>query len=361
MAAASSIGVSPDLQDTFVVRQIRRCNRNLLLVNGGVLAVILVIGGSQWKYFDNFFFGPFAIDRQTLVAARATEPLAKYFVSLNPDELVATGVRDVERETGASGTTSRQTVRADYYVARLNQKLMLVRTVPGAVGQQLAGRIVPTNGDALDAILAPLEKSQPDLRGRFLPVMLDATDFRQPGYVALLFGVPLLLVAVWNIGKGLRRNGNLELHPSAVKLAANGPLAETIRRIEDEIKSGAERVGSIIVTRSWVLAPDLYRLHSCSLDNLVWAHKRTTQYAINFAPAFKASGIILWERNKKQIPILCLGERADQLLHLIALRAPWAFFGYTKELVNSAKRNWSDIVAAVDQRRTEAGRMKAEG
>ncbi len=361
MAAVSPFSVNPDLRDTFVIRQIRRCNRNLLLVNATILAVIVLIGGSQWKYFYNFFFGPFAIDRQTLIAAGNPESLFKYFVTVRPDELVPTGVKDIERETSASGTTARQTIRADYYVARLNQKLMLVRTDPGAVGQQVSGRVVPVNGDALNAILAPLEKDQPDLRGKFLAVMLDATDFRQPGYVALLFGIPLLLVAVWNVAKGLRRNGNLELHPSVVKLAAYGPLAETVRQIENETKLGSERVGNVVVTSSWVLAPDLYRLHCCSLNDLVWAHKRTTQYAVNFTPTFKASGIILWERNRQQTPILCLGNRGDQLLHLIAVRAPWAFFGYNKELANSAKREWPDMVAVVDRRRTRAGRTQAGG
>ncbi len=80
-----------------------------------------------------------------------------------------------------------------------------------------------------------------------------------------------------------------------------------------------------------------------------------------FTPTFKASGVVLWERSKLQIPILCLGTRADQLLHLIALRAPWAFFGYSKELANNAKRKWPEMVAAVDQRRPQAGAMKAGG
>ncbi len=66
MAATSSFGASLDLKDTFVVRQIRRCNRNLLLVNIGILATIVLVFGSQWKYFDNFFFGPFAMDRRGL-------------------------------------------------------------------------------------------------------------------------------------------------------------------------------------------------------------------------------------------------------------------------------------------------------
>jgi hypothetical protein len=54
--------------DDFVSRQIRRTNRNLLILGAALLGTIGTIVGFMWRDVYNYVFGPFPIQASELAA-----------------------------------------------------------------------------------------------------------------------------------------------------------------------------------------------------------------------------------------------------------------------------------------------------
>jgi hypothetical protein len=334
----------------YAVRQIRRCNRHLFLVNTAVLVAVALLGASNMRYLYNFFLGPFPADRTGLLNGNDMLTSTKYFVTFAADRILPTGVHDLKQERDSSGALTHESILADYQVALIDQKLMLIRTDPGSLPQPLRGAIVAADTGAVAAVRTSVAKSHPELRGNYLATMLDASEFRTPGYVAFLICAPLALVALWNLGKAVLRGRDIRRHPSMRVLMSYGPLPDLLRDIDGDVGLAPERLGTVTVTRSWVLAADLYRFHAVPMRELAWAYShqtRRTQFPV------KVSGVILFDRARRKFALVARGRSVDRLLELIGERAPWAFVGYDSRLDQASKGAWHSMVATVDRRRSE--------
>src|ERR1044072_3830736 len=76
---------------------IKRVNRNLLVVNAVILAVLALIVFGTARYLYNFFFGPFSMSRQALLATQDPGKGFKYYVTVEGDAAHDTGVTQVEQ------------------------------------------------------------------------------------------------------------------------------------------------------------------------------------------------------------------------------------------------------------------------
>lgn len=356
----SNIVSSPfavDLLDSYVVRQIRRCNRNLLLVNSMVLMAIALLWAGQYRYFYNFVRGPFPADRGLLLSTTDPHTVRRYFITYKSEKLIATGVNEVERETDSDNNVKSETIQANYYVASIDGRLLIVKLPArpasasgNTLPEQIVGSLEPVPADVLNTLVAPYEKSRPGLREDILPVMLDATSFRDAGYVQLVFLGPLLALNVWNIRKALRRQAHPETHPMMARLSKYGPVDSLTREIEHEVAAPVARIGNIVATERWLLVPVLYDLQACPFREFAWAYQCVTQHSVNFIPAFKAYGVAVWDRYKQKFLIACKAADSGRLLDLLRARAPWAIFGYSRDLEASAKKNWTALLAGVGPR-----------
>src|SRR6187401_2762357 len=93
---------------SFVHAIIRRSNRNLLIL--GIVGAVLLIGlaALNVRYLYNFFAGPLAIERQTLLATEDPQSLQRYWVTVTGDNVADTGFQRVTRntKTGVEGVTA---------------------------------------------------------------------------------------------------------------------------------------------------------------------------------------------------------------------------------------------------------------
>ncbi len=328
-------------------RQIRRANRNLLMANTLLLFGLLLVTGMSWRYLYNFFSGPFFVDANELVSVPNPNWLRKYFVNVHGERSISTGARQVTRKNGS------ETVNAYYLALVVKDRLLLVKTPAADRATDFTGGLVDIPGDAQASIVARLEQKYPELKGRFLPMMLDATGFRDSGYWGLAICVPLFLLAIWNLSKGLVRSSNPQAHPIAKALKRYGEPTVVAMRIESELRAEGMSgdPGSAYVTRSWFVYPTTYGVAIAQLGDIAWAYKKITRHSVNFIPTGKTYEVMVWDRSGKSISISGKQDRVELVLLSLAKRAPWVVFGFNKQLEQLWKKSRAEFLAAVDKRK----------
>jgi len=329
-----------------------RTNRNLLLMSLTLIAAVAIYAAIEWRYFSNFFQGPVAMDAGAIAAVKAPESLPRYFVAVKGDDSIDTGVQDVEEEVSDSGSVRSQTVKAEFSVLRLGSRFLIVKRKPADNGKAYQGALVELPGDVHSQIVTPLLSDNPNAEQIFLPAMLDATGFRKKGYIALAICIPVILFALWNISKAGKRRNNPLTHPILKSLSRYGPLADTACQIDADAAGAPQRVGNALLGPSWILLPSAFSLSVCHIPDVVWAYEKVTKRSVNFIPTGKSYAAIVFDRYGQSLEIQAGREKSEQVLGMLAERAPWAVFGFSDELKKLAGANWAGFVAAVDARRS---------
>lgn len=80
------------MQNTGIYQHIQRSNRNLLVVNTFLVLSLIALAGMNRRYFYNFFFGPFPIDNQRLLANTTPENNLQYFFKIRGSKSLNTGI-----------------------------------------------------------------------------------------------------------------------------------------------------------------------------------------------------------------------------------------------------------------------------
>src|SRR5712691_5226532 len=116
------------LQNSFVEKQIRRTNRNLLLTNGVLLAAVLSVIALNYRYAVNFVLGPKKISAEDLLAIGDPEERQQFFVRVSGDRVLATGFKHVEQQVDKySNKVESETVKYDYKALKVGSRLLLVK------------------------------------------------------------------------------------------------------------------------------------------------------------------------------------------------------------------------------------------
>jgi hypothetical protein len=343
--------ISAQLHGSFLDRQIRRTNRNLFLVSLLLIVGVAGYGFAQRRYFYNFVAGPFAVDGTRLTGDLRPDDQLRYFVKLRGEESAESGLQEVERET-EGGSVHNETVTAKYSILVIDKRLLVVKSSPSENGTAFQGTLVELPGDVRAEILRPFLKDYPNASEAFLPVMLDATGFRNEGYIALAVSIPTLLLAAWLIRKLIVRRNQPETHPVVRRASQYGSLPDVSQRLDTELHGNVITFAKAQVTQSWVLLPTAFGLAMCEIPNLIWAYKKVTKHYHNFIPTGKTYEVIVYDRCGMPLQMQAGQKKVDAMLNLLAERAPWAIFGYSDELKQALRSDWGGLVAAVDARRS---------
>ena len=315
----------------FIRTQVRRANRNLLLWNAALLIGMLVLTWFLRTYWYGFFFGPIRADDETLLAlARAPGSGLGTYVELDGRPLTATGFTEVNTRDGKP--------RASYpfFMTPVGDRLLLV--LAETQSNHLLGTVYPVPGDVERDVIDKVVQQHPALRGRFLPVMLNATvAFPVFGWICLAIGVPLGLFCLINLTKGVLRSINPRWHPMARP-------AEIAAEIEQELtEDTVERIGPLLVTRSWLLQPTTFGLRRIRLDDTVWLCEITgARY-----------GLLFRLRNGRTTGVLTWRKQAQPALQAVFKRIPWVLVGFDLERLRQWQKQREQMIAVVDARRKQ--------
>lgn len=354
--------------DNVVGRHIRRCNRNLLLVNALILAALVILGFANFRYLLNCFDGPFPVISGTL--DKITDPTreAHYYVSVDNLSVVETGLQWVEKSVDESThEVKSQKVTATFFIAKGTRPL-IVKSPSGSGATHYTGALVPVPPD----VRAYFQKEFLDKIGRqfdnvFAPFMLDATDFRDNAYIGLAISIPIGLLAAWNVKKSVARIQNVQNSPIYKWLGHYEQSPElAAQAIDDELKNykDCSSISSITLLPSWLLHKSFFHFTTMQLNEIVWVHQKVTKHSVNFIPTGKTFAIVIYDANGRTVEVDA-GRRSEQKVSGFAAalqkRIPWVAFGYSNELKNLYKKRRRDFVETVRARRTEYLQKKADG
>lgn len=348
--------VSAQLPGGFLDRQIQRTNRNLLLVG-----LLLIVAVAAWavagrRYLYNFFKGPFDISNSQLVSLQQPDSQLRYFVKVQGEDLADTGVQEVERDSN----TGSETVKAKFSILLIANRILIVKSYPNESGTSFKGELDEIPADVRTNVISPLLKEHPKASQALLPFMLDATAFRTDGYVALAFGIPAFILACWLVVKVMRRRADAAVHPIVKMATRYGLLADVSQQLDLELQGAPLKIGSASVTASWVVLQKRFDLKLCRIPDLIWAYKKVTRHYHYFIPTGKTYEVIMYDRYGQPLQMQARENKIDEILKILAERAPWAVFGYSDERNQLLSKNWGGFVAAVDQRKSGAAAAAAK-
>jgi len=311
------------MPNSFVHAAIRRSNRNLLLLCAAGALALAGFAALNTRYLYNFFFGPFAVDRATLLATEDAGAPQQYWVTVKGDDVVDTGFQQVSRNT----KTGSETVTNAYMALLLGKRVLLVKAPDDASATTFTGYLEALPSDVQTRIVADAEQESPELRGAFLPYMLNADSFRSSGYIAMGLGMPLFGLCVWGLARAIRRGNHPATHPIMRALGRYGPPDYVAGQIDAELLAEHPTVGTVHLTPSWLVQSLPSNLAASRIDDIVWAYKQVTQHRTNGIPTGKTFAAQVWDRHGVCMTVAGKEVLVNQVLEAAGRRAPWMLAG----------------------------------
>ncbi len=333
----------------FIHPIIRRSNRNQLLFCAIIALLMIGLAAFNARYLYNFFAGPLRIDRQTLLDTTDPAALQRYWVTVEGDDVADTGFTQVRRNSD----TGSETTTATYMGLLIDQRVLLVKDYNSSSATTFTGYIEPLPADARSEIIADIEQDAPELRGAFLPYMLNTSSFRGGGYLGLGLGILLFGISIFGIVRAIMRSRNPLKHPIMRALGRFGTPTTIAEQIDAELLADHAKVDQLHLTPNWLVQATSSSLTATRIDDIVWAYKQVTQRRVNGVPAGKSYAAQIWDRHGVCITIAGSEAFVNQAIESAARRAPWMLAGYNTELEKAWKSNRAAVLESVDQRRAQ--------
>ncbi|MFL5339323.1 MAG: DUF6709 family protein [Gemmataceae bacterium] len=341
--------------DNLIGRQIRRSSRNLFIWNTLILVALVVAAVCTAAYWLNFFAGPFGLDRNTLLQMPNAD-VTEYFVTVEGDSSVDTGHREIKNRT-RRGRVVGTFENAKYALVDVGDKWLVVKVDlnDSTAEKRYTGTLVNTTNDARTGVTKFLGMQQNRVAAKpVLPVMLDATGFRLPGWIGLGVGVPLALLCSWNVLKAVKRFGNPQAHPLARTLEKYGDPEEIAAQIEEQSQSDdVETIAGVTFMRSWLMRPTTFGVDLVHFGDAAWVYKTTTKHYRNGIHTGTTYGVTLCDIHGSALAVPMAEKTCDDYVDAVRDRVPWVLAGHDTDLEKMWKTNKQSIYDLVEQRRQE--------
>jgi hypothetical protein len=278
------------------------------------------------------------------IADVSTTP--RYFARVTGSKALATGLQQVTIHKRAGRETSRS-VSGAYYALVVGHRLLVVKSSVGPRAT-MAGELRAMPPD-LDRRLFNSPAMQAN-RNRFYSFYLDDDSFRFEGYLAiaglLLFGFLLVRYG----GPAWRYMQDPSSHPVVKRVASWGDPVGIAVEARREAGSPRRKGGGWLVTDKYLVQSTFFTFDLLRFLDLLWAYKRVTKHSVNFIPTGKTYEAVL-ACHGGQAAVKAREKKVDAVLAFAAERAPWAAFGFSKELETLFNKNNRDFCATVEQRK----------
>jgi hypothetical protein len=334
----------------WVENEARRANRNLLLVNGLIVAVLALVVAGNYRYCANFVLGCKPVSAAELAGIQSPEQQWHNFVTVTGTKSVSTGFQDIEKRTQNGQLVSTE-VKDEYFLLRVGEKILLVKAPPGKERLEYSGALEYTTNPVKEDLLRPLAAEDAELVRQILPFTLNAANYRSNGYAMLIFGLPLLALAGWNLWKAMRRVSEIQSSPVWKHVAVYGNAEQLSQQIESELQPAMIRkYGNLQLTSQWMVRRRMFSTWVSPIGDLVWIYKKVTKHSVNFIPTGKTYSVIMVGRHKQRTEEQMKELLVTALMLDLAARVPWVLFGFTKDLEKAWQKDPAGVIAAVDSR-----------
>jgi len=313
-----------------------------------VLGCIILLAIVEGRYITNFILGPFDLGPSDLDSIRDVSDAPHYFARVTGSKAIDTGIQHVTiRKRG--GVETGRSVSGAYYALVVGERLLVVKSGAGPL-LTLEGKLTAMPPD-LDRHLFNTPDMQA-IRNRFYPFYLSDESFRFPGYCAIAGALIFVFLLVKYGLPSWRHLRDLSSHPVMRRVTSWGDPLHVAVEAEREARSPRYKGGGWLVTDQYLIELRFFTFNVLRLWDLLWAYKRVTKHSVNFIPTGKTYNAVL----------VCYGGAADvkgrekmvdEILVFAAERAPWAIFGFSKDLEKLFNKNTNDFCTAVEERRRD--------
>jgi hypothetical protein len=325
-----------------VAKTISRSNRNRLIFS--ILGIIAVIAYAAiaYRYFYNFFLGPFPITHDELVSAKSPDDLFRYYVMVEGQEVYDTGGTLTRKRNGI------ETGKSYYLALNIGDRALLIEAPSIATEPSFTGYLETPTSDVKTKIIDDIESGDANLKGIFLPMQLTTGDFKFPGYLGLIFATVVLGLSLWGLGTAVQRYGDSSSHPIARSLGRFGAANMVISSVDAELMADHPKVGDLHLTPTWLVHLTASNLRATRFDDIAWLYKLVTKNRNGITYSAQ-----IWDRHGVQINIQAKEDIVNQMLNAAVQRAPWALAGHNAEIEKAWKNDRTSVLSAVDQRRQQ--------
>jgi hypothetical protein len=330
------------MNSNFAYRVVHRSNNYRLAA--ALIGLVLVIGAGvlSRRYLENLFSGPFVLDRSEILAAGRASDFPKYYLTISGDEVIDTGYQYVtEYDDG------REKIDSYYVALALTDRLLLVETKDADFVTEYTGALVSISDEIQREIIGDLESEFPELRGIFLPFMLDTGDFRTNGFIGLGVGTAIVVVCLWWGLTAANRIDNPKKHPFLRDIARFGDTDAVLDQIESELTLSSDSVGKLKMTRNWLVYETNVLLFVTRHRDVMWVYKKVVQHG-----AGRQHTAVLWDRYGKSVSITGKENVVNAALVAVSHYAPWAIRGYDGETEHAWKYQRRAFIVRVDEERS---------
>jgi hypothetical protein len=340
------------MNESLVQKIVNRSNRNLLILCVLGIIIVAALFILNMRYFYNFIVGPVEISSASLVALPAADTPQRYWLKVNGQELVDTGIQYVSTSKNGS-----KTVDNSYYAMLLEKRLLLVK-IPGEPGvdslpANQTGWLSEIASDENQKIIQALEIESPAIKGLFLPFKLETGDFRTNGYIGLVIGGIVLLLCLWGVVLVVQRTANPNNHPVLRALARFGPVDFVVSRIDAEMAAVHTTLGKLNLTNSWLIYDDKANLLATRYEDVIWIYKHVTTHRSYGIAVSKTYAAMVCDKFGVKLTLVAGNKEAkvDEMLSALVTRAPWAVIGYSNELETAWSQNRAGFIETVQRRK----------
>lgn len=344
----------------WIEKAARRQAGKQLALAAAVLVVIAAAMASNMDYLRSYFAGARNVSASELVTDRVG---LGTWIQVNADKLMPTGVQEI-RVRKKRGVERGREVSAEFFVAEIGEKFLLIKGVPGQTSK-LEGTLVPMNHEAFTNVIGDAAKAAA-VRPRFMTHMMDTHDFgSSAGNWLPVAGFVALGALFWG-GMGLARWRNPSSHPAVKALAKNDQLASASNSIARDLgTNNARTLGQVTLTRHFLVRQTWHGLDIKPLTDLLWAYKQVVKRKIYYViPAGQTFGAAF---NFDKLKVAVSGKEADvdEALAWSMQHAPWTAYGHSDELAavykNQRKELQAHVKAGIERARADAAiRAQAE-
>lgn len=342
------------MQRNIVMGAVRGSNLRNILIGIALLAAVVVGMLLARRYYVSLFSGPQTISQNDLIEVQDADDLTQYWLTVTGQEAIDTGGEEIVTSTGVPDR-----VTARYVVLVLKDHFLLVK-IPADVRindlpDTFTGALVDIPPAIEDEIAGPLRQDMEDqnVDSELLPFMLDATDFVEDARLGLVVGGVMVLIAVVLLSMGVWRSISPRSHPYYTRLKRFGDPESVMQIVNTEVGGGGENIGGSLVTPNWLVHPKSSNFHAVPFKDVAWAYMKVIQRRVYGAPVGKTFQVCIWDRHGKEMTITTSEANVQKILLTIAQQAPWAILGHDPGLDKAWRKNRSEVLHSVDQRREQ--------
>jgi hypothetical protein len=312
---------------------------------GIVLVAGLLFLVANGRYISNFINGPYAMSGEELERIQDPRSAPRYFVRVGGTQKWHSGIQEISTET-KGGREVRRSVSADYYFVLVGNHILIVKSSSDPL-KGVEGTLEPISA-SLDSMIF----NKPELKAlhdHFYPFYLNGDSFREPGYWGIGIGLIILILLVIFAVPAWKRLQNLHTHPVVRRVASWGDPITLSMEIKREHESRPLlRQGRVTMSDHYIFDVNFFRFNVTRFVDLLWAYKSVTRRTVYFIiPAGKEVSAVMHFYGDS-ITVGGKEKDIDYLLTCTASKAPWAVFGYSKEIENLFKKNTREFCAAVE-------------